>query len=370
MATTNIKNIVYPKPPYDGAPRTTNVIGYYNQFDYPMHLQMPELNRNIMLSAREFITTTLEAQDDSGKPARIKTKVNDPIFENYVGKNKLARETGTPEIPIVWLNRPVLSPIPQHMFEFAGSNKFATDPQSGRVLLPEQVYESQLKQQTGSPASASSISGYTMEQATQAGVIRPRERGLMREDNEKPELPPVRPQQPVLATVPPRQPDAPRPKPALPPAPPVDETIRMPKTPPVPPVPAVALPPTPLTAPPNPQILEVETEPVEDLMSDVPDMPGNVPIEQVNLDQLSSQAAAKFGVAVAVEKPDEVQLPEPNLNSPAPTAPAPLAEQAGAPVPPVPRKIRRRRGEQPAGPQPAGPQVAAPVAPVVPPPAA
>ena len=63
---------------------TTNVGGYFNGNTYPIQINISAIGQTYTLAPGEFIT----ALDTSGK----KVKVNDPLFEAYVGKMRLSKE--------------------------------------------------------------------------------------------------------------------------------------------------------------------------------------------------------------------------------------------------------------------------------------
>lgn len=364
------------KPPYPGAPTTTHVTGYFNSFDYPFMLHVPELNRQIQLAPREFLCLTVAGKDAKGNPKNTRIKINDPLFENYVGPNKLSKEETAELVPIVWLERPVLQPIPTHAYEFSATAKFTTDA-DGRVIIPESAAQGQAKQMSSVPASASSIAGYTIEQAYKLGIIKPAERGIIHEENETSTVMKTAPQkpaqpQPLPKAAAPIQPNSTRPTPP-PFAPPQEERILAPKT--IPASVKVTAPPaskvqvkvgqsqpvpvqqaTPVQPQPVPLPTEADlqqlTSGAEDLFSDIPQDQGgsSMAAESVDIGNLSSEIAAKAGVAVE-PKPAEPTLPEPQL----PTSAEPTKEQAPieatVPAPQAqPRRARRghREPQQPA----------------------
>jgi hypothetical protein len=358
QTSPNIISISAP-PPYSGAPTMTKVTGYYNPFDYPFQLHLPELNRQFILAAREFVTISYEEKDPkTGKAVRKKTKVNDPIFENFVGPNKLAKEEGEEDVPIIWLVRPVLQPIPTHMFEFAGTNRFKTD-ENGRVLSPEMVMREQQQQTTPVPSSASSITGYTMDQAKKMGIIPGDNRGAIPEREEIPAdtTPPQHRLPQSLPRGAAKQPnvEAPVPPPLAPP--PKDDRILMPRglpasAPKVNPPPTAPVGAPPVGAPTAAAEVVAEIGAADDIMSDVPPTDGKVTVEATDLTQLTRNAATAAGVKPATPAADEVKLPEPKVLESAPVVVAlpPVAPTvAAAPVvPPVvtspeaPKKRTRR----------------------------
>jgi hypothetical protein len=361
------------QPPYPGAPTHTRVLGYFNPFDYPFQVHVPELNRQFHLGPREFLTLSVDAKDPkNGKPSRQKIKINDPIFESYVGPNKLSREEAPddmPDVEILWLQRPILQPIPTHMFEFAGATKFATD-EGGRVMSPEGVIRNQQQQMTPVPSSASAITGYTVEQARQMGIVKNPHRGLIKEEDEvaKPlSQPPVQRQLPQASA--PRQPQATRPTPP-PFAAQIDKPITMPRASIPPSAPVIPPPSVPVSAPSAagpvgaPPTL-AEMEPADDLLSDVPQTDMAIKVESTDLAKIAHDAAVKAGVAAPT--PVETALPEPNIPESAPivaAAPAPAAPPVIPTAETRPRRSRRSLTaaltEQPP---------AAPAAPQIPPPA-
>lgn len=350
-------------PPYPGAPTTTKVLGYFNSFSYPMQLHVPEINRQFMLAPREYLTLVHTERDPkTGKDVKQHIKINDPIFGAYVGANKLSVEEGEEDVPIIWLARPVLQPIPTHMFEFAGNERFKTDV-DGRVLNPERVLQQQQQQTTAVPASASAITGYSMEQAKQMGIIANTTRGAMPEKEEIQEdktLPAHARPAPLPRAVTGKQPNVPVKVP--PPLAPPPKNERLFKAVTAPPAAKVAVPPTkPIGAP--PQTIGVPLAPIEssatnqeaiaaqetaeDLMSDVPLLEGQAPIENEDLTKLTSNLVVSAGLKPAVAKTENIEasLPEPQLNE------APIVEQAKAvPVaaptpPPLPavEQVKHRR---------------------------
>ena len=63
---------------------TTNIGGYFNGNSYPIQINISAIGQTYTLAPGEFIT----ALNTSGK----KVKVNDPLFEAYVGKMRLSKE--------------------------------------------------------------------------------------------------------------------------------------------------------------------------------------------------------------------------------------------------------------------------------------
>jgi hypothetical protein len=350
--------------PYPNAPTHTKITGYYNPLDMPFQLHVPELNRNILLGPREFVQLSRDEEDpnDPKKTVRKRTKVNDPIFESYVGPNKLAREVGDEEVEIIWLTRPKVEPIPTHLFEFAGKQKFQIDPNSGRVLNPERVVLEQQSGLTKVPASASSITGYSMDQAIKMGVIKPAA-GKMPEKNEVQvdNRPPAHTQHaPVPQAPKPRQPGETRPVPP-PFKPPVDDTLRAPKSlPAAKPVNVAATtpvhgnPPPPLALPAIGSEIGNPNEVAEDLLADNQQLDGAIQVEAADLGQIAKNTAAAAGlkpIEVPQSPPPVVEtvppsaapvvLPEPNLPPESAATPPP------APQPPAPRSARRRLSTPP-----------------------
>lgn len=350
-----------------GAPAFTKVVGFFNQQDFPMSIHCPELNRTILLGPREYLCRVVEGVDSKGRPTSHKEKINDPIFEKYVGPNKLGKEVGDVEVPITWLPRPVLQATPTSMFEFAGSANFKTDD-SGNVIRPGFIGE---QQQTSAPASASSVGGYSMEQARQLGVIRPVEKGMIREEHEVPvnkEVPVNQRPAPLPKGTPPIQPNSTRPVPP-PYKAPIDTTLRAPRSTQVAPallptprpttqsMPTATVPPAMPVAPasaapsqvppaqvPEPNLADL-TEPA-DLMEDIQG-DGKISVEELDLGAIAREQSRKAGLAVP-----ELKLPEPDLTekpilqAPASEAPAELVASTPAPVIETPKERRHRRSKQ------------------------
>jgi hypothetical protein len=204
----------YPLP-YEGAPTTTKVLGYVNSNAFPVLVHAPELNRSVTLQPKKYLEMTIE-EVVGGKTVKTQVKINDPIFENYVGQAKLTRVEGKELVPITWLVRPALQPIPTSAFEFAGSQKFKTD-RDGKVVDPGGQLREQAAAHVNPAGNSSAVTGYAnVSDAVKARVMKPA--GKVLEDHEvvgKKAQPHVRPMRPseFLAGQKPKHNQIPRPQP-------------------------------------------------------------------------------------------------------------------------------------------------------------
>lgn len=168
----NFKVIQKFNPPYEGAPETTKVLGYFNPYEYPLSLHLPELNRTLMLQPKKFIQMDAKVKYDDGRQISIRINVTDPLFENYVGPGKLAKKESKEENVITWLVRPEINPIPTNQVEFGGTNKFKTDA-SGRVIPATAPATAPAKVPQFGKMNASAVGGYrSVSEAVKAGVMR------------------------------------------------------------------------------------------------------------------------------------------------------------------------------------------------------
>jgi hypothetical protein len=139
----------------------TNVQGYFNQHTWPVNIAISKLGRTITLNrAGDYIV------DSEGK------KVNDPIFEQYVGPMQLSREmtqNGT-LIPIVKVKSlSEAADMQGHSVRVA--DNFVNDPRTGSVkavLRPVSPSQGDIKD-----VQKSSVMGMTIDEARRRKFIRP-----------------------------------------------------------------------------------------------------------------------------------------------------------------------------------------------------
>jgi hypothetical protein len=120
------------------------VVGYYNANTFPINIFVPQLRGSIQLGEGQFIL------NDDGR------KINDPIFENYCGPNRLQRETSREKVPLVRVPQAVNEPT---KVGFTGASKH-----SERQPVPDKVV----------PHSTGVITFSSVAEAEKAGFIKPR----------------------------------------------------------------------------------------------------------------------------------------------------------------------------------------------------
>lgn len=72
-----------------GMSNTTNVVGYYNGYRWPVQIQASKFNITLTLKSGEYIL------DRAGR------KINDPYFEVFVKNKQLHREVSEQEVPLI-----------------------------------------------------------------------------------------------------------------------------------------------------------------------------------------------------------------------------------------------------------------------------
>lgn len=132
---------------------TTQVGGYFNGNTFPIQINISAIGQTYTLAPGEFIT----ALDTTGKKVRI----NDPVFDAYVGKNRLSKEVlKDKDVPVRRVmsrdERGQVPAIQTAPIKTAGDGKLVTP-----LIPPPQ-------QAIGSP---SPIKGMTVQQAIELGLI-------------------------------------------------------------------------------------------------------------------------------------------------------------------------------------------------------
>lgn len=138
---------------------TSNVAGYFNGNSFPIQINISALGQSYTLGPGEFITAT----DQQGK----KVKVNDPVFDAYVGKMRLSKEIlKDKQVPVYRVmsrdERGQVAPIQTAPIKTAGDGKLVTP------VIPPAV-----------PVSGpnSPIRGMSVQEAIALGIIpKPRPR--------------------------------------------------------------------------------------------------------------------------------------------------------------------------------------------------
>lgn len=138
---------------------TSNVAGYFNGNSFPIQINISALGQTYTLGPGEFIT----ALDRSGQ----KVKVNDPVFDAYVGKMRLSKEIlKDRQVPVYCVvsrdARGQVSPIQTAPIKTAGDGKMVTP------VIPPPVAVS---------GPNSPIRGMSVQEAIALGIIpKPRPR--------------------------------------------------------------------------------------------------------------------------------------------------------------------------------------------------
>ena len=130
----------------------TNVVGYFNPHDWPISLEISELNLRLVLNPKQYIT------DGVGQ------YFNDPVFEPYCYPKGLSKTEANSQVPIRFVPRVVRSERPAHSVTQATS--FVRDSQG--VTVP--VYNAApaiINPET--PINKNPVMGMTVETARRLG---------------------------------------------------------------------------------------------------------------------------------------------------------------------------------------------------------
>ena len=139
----------------------TNVFGYFNPNEYPLHLSLAEFNMVLQLPAKAYVV------DRTGR------LVNDPVLDRFVGKGKLARASDQKQQVEITHLRPVNDPSPipaAHQHSVSQAQRF--DTKDGRVVAVNPVNTAP-QVATPPPQSYNPVRGLTIEQAKQLKLIKP-----------------------------------------------------------------------------------------------------------------------------------------------------------------------------------------------------
>lgn len=151
-----------PKSPVVAAPpSTTKVVGYFNPNAWPISINISQLGISVMLN-------------QSGDYVMMNTpkglvKVNDPILEEYVRPNGLAREMADSPVPVIAFPR-VMPRYGDPTTSVSSTDKFIKGP-DGRMtatIKPMAQMSSELP-----PPGNSPVIGMTRAEAEAAGLIKP-----------------------------------------------------------------------------------------------------------------------------------------------------------------------------------------------------
>lgn len=135
---------------------TSDVIGYFNANSWPVNISISSLGRSFNLSPGGYVV------DEAGR------KVNDPIFENYVGPMQLSREWSPAPITILRVVptavvTPSAGTSPVHE-----ASSFVRDSAGNTRPVLKTPAASQV-----SKASSSPVTGMTMDEARRLRFVRP-----------------------------------------------------------------------------------------------------------------------------------------------------------------------------------------------------
>lgn len=157
--------------------KMTTVTGYYNPFDFPVFLDLTELNSKVTLGPRQFICKMMPGKKETDP--KIKVKVNDPIFEQFVKAKQLQREEGKELVPILFIPRAQIVTQDQSESSVGVSKNIVTN-HLGDITHSDKAKVS--PQSEGS--SAESIKVYSIAGAKKAGLIPKSEPGRIPEEKE------------------------------------------------------------------------------------------------------------------------------------------------------------------------------------------
>lgn len=138
----------------------TNVKGYFNPNPYKVNLTISELNMSVPLGPMEFLL-----ERGTGR------KINDPIFDKYVGHKMLAPEMSDRPVPIL---RVPTARAPQPSTGHVVGQGYKDAAGRWQPSLPASRQPSQLPNQVATQipdASRPSIRAMTVEQARAAGFL-------------------------------------------------------------------------------------------------------------------------------------------------------------------------------------------------------
>jgi hypothetical protein len=150
------------------ANNTTKVAGYFNPNNFAVYITVSDLNWAFQLAPKQYIV------DSVGK------KINDPIFEKHVGAKRLAREFAPTPVPINWVARRQAPSSAAAAAEATGHAPVratmgiqARDRKGQPIIPPAQVAAVAAAAANAPSQSNSSVKAMTIEQARQAGLIKP-----------------------------------------------------------------------------------------------------------------------------------------------------------------------------------------------------
>lgn len=136
----------------------TNVAGYFNANNWPVQIQINKINRNFLLQPGQYL---IEGS----------SKVNDPVFEEYVGAMQLSREwaPNNAMLPIIRIVPITHTPLPSG---FSGST-VRRDPvqfTDGHKPLP---ITAPAPKPMAPADKTNPVSGFSIEEARRRGLARP-----------------------------------------------------------------------------------------------------------------------------------------------------------------------------------------------------
>lgn len=139
------------KPAAKAVPVETDVVGYFNGNPFPIQIAISELGISLFLQNKGQYITNVEGK-----------KINDPIFENYVGPHALSKEISPVKVPVVWIPRQVRAANDTG----AGFVASTTVPEAGRVL------QTSASATPAPDVSANPVLGMTIEEARRQGFVK------------------------------------------------------------------------------------------------------------------------------------------------------------------------------------------------------
>jgi hypothetical protein len=135
---------------------TTNVLGYFNNNPWPVHIAISQLGISIHLDQRGHYVADRQGH-----------KINDPILDQYVGPGQLDREVSNQPVPVRYFARPENRPTnDRHVVREATA--FQQTPHGVRPIMAPIRPEAPVVQQHTAP-----VVGMSMEEARALNLIRP-----------------------------------------------------------------------------------------------------------------------------------------------------------------------------------------------------
>ena len=149
------------------APKTTRVVGYFNNNPWPVHVSLSDYGISLNLQNRgDYV------RDTDGN------KINDPALEAMTGENMLSREMSDTPVPIRMIVPPDQKPINENK-SFHGTQEFKTDksgaiaPGSMQAAVVGGQQADNRDQLSQLQTSRTPVIGMTMDKARELNIVKP-----------------------------------------------------------------------------------------------------------------------------------------------------------------------------------------------------